>query len=115
MANGLKGIFIILAYLIIGELASLAINNFIPGNVIGMVLLFVSLQIGLVKEESIEAVSTFLTKNMTILFLPPAIGLMATYKILGDNIITIILSIVVSTMLVLAIVGKLQDKIGKDE
>ena len=115
MANGLKGIFVILVYLLVGEGISLLINNFIPGNVIGMILLFFSLQFGLVKEETVASVSTFLTKNMTILFLPPAIGLMATYKLLGNNIITITLAILVSTLLVLAVVGKVQDKIGKKD
>lgn len=115
MKDGLKGILIILAYLTVGNGISILIGHFLPGNVIGMILLFISLQTGLVKEQSVEAVSTFLTKNMTILFLPPSIGLIASYKILGDNIITIILAIVVSTMLMLAVVGKLQDKIGKND
>lgn len=115
MSNGLKGIFIILFYLVIGEAISFLINEFIPGNVIGMILLFISLQIGFVKEESIEVISSFITENMTILYLPPSIGLMASYKLLGDHIITILLAIIVSTLLVITVVGKLQDKIGKDE
>lgn len=115
MANGLKGILIILVYLILGNCLSYVIDNFIPGSVFGMILLFISLQIGFVKEESIESIATFLTTNMTLFFLPPAIGLMASYKILGDNILTIVLSVVVSTILVIAVVGKIQDKIGKDE
>ncbi len=115
MSNGLKGIFIILFYLVIGEAISYLINEFIPGNVIGMILLFISLQIGFVKEESIEVISSFITENMTILYLPPSIGLMASYKLLGDHIVTIILAIIVSTLLVITVVGKLQDKIGKDE
>ncbi len=115
MKEGLKGIFIILLFLCIGECLSYLINNFIPGNVIGMVLLFVSLQTGFVKEQSIEKIASFLTNNMMILYLPPSIGLIASYKILGDNIITILLSIIVSTLLVITVVGLLQDKIGKDE
>lgn len=111
----MKGIFILLLYLVIGDGISLLINHFVPGNVIGMVLLFASLQAKIVKPESVEKVSEFLTKNMTILFLPPSIGLLASYQILGNNIITIILAIAVSTMLVLAVVGKMMDKMDKDE
>ncbi|MBO4601909.1 MAG: CidA/LrgA family protein [Salinivirgaceae bacterium] len=111
----MKGILILLSYLIVGEGISMLINHFVPGNVIGMVLLFASLQAKIVKPESVEKVSEFLTKNMTIMFLPPSIGLIASYKILGNNIVTIVLAIVVSTMLVLAVVGKLMDKLDKTD
>ncbi len=111
----MKGILIILFYLIVGEGISMLINHFVPGNVIGMVLLFASLQAKIVKPESVETVANFLTKNMTIMFLPPSIGLMASYKILGNNIVTITLAIVVSTMLVLAVVGKTMDKLDKTD
>ena len=111
----MKGILILLSYLIVGEGISMLINHFVPGNVIGMVLIFASLQAKIVKPESVEKVSEFLTKNMTIMFLPPSIGLIASYKILGNNIVTIVLAIVVSTMLVLAVVGKLMDKLDKTD
>ncbi|MBR5958231.1 MAG: CidA/LrgA family protein [Salinivirgaceae bacterium] len=111
----MKGILILLSYLIVGEGISMLINHFVPGNVIGMVLLFASLQAKIVKPESVEKVSEFLTKNMTIMFLPPSIGLIASYKILGNNIVTIVLAIVVSTMLVLAVVGKMMDKLDKTD
>ncbi|MBR5168222.1 MAG: CidA/LrgA family protein [Salinivirgaceae bacterium] len=111
----MKGILILLSYLIVGEGISMLINHFVPGNVIGMVLLFASLQAKIVKPESVEKVSEFLTKNMTIMFLPPSIGLIASYKILGNNIVTIVLAIVVSTMLVLAVVGRLMDKLDKTD
>ena len=111
----MKGILILLSYLIVGEGISMLINHFVPGNVIGMVLLFASLQAKIVKPGSVEKVSEFLTKNMTIMFLPPSIGLIASYKILGNNIVTIVLAIVVSTMLVLAVVGKMMDKLDKTD
>ena len=111
----MKGILILLSYLVVGEGISMLINHFVPGNVIGMVLLFASLQAKIVKPESVEKVSGFLTKNMTIMFLPPSIGLIASYKILGNNIVTIVLAIVVSTMLVLAVVGKMMDKLDKTD
>lgn len=111
----MKGILILLSYLIVGEGISMLINHFVPGNVIGMVLLFASLQAKIVKPESVEKVSEFLTNNMTIMFLPPSIGLIASYKILGNNIVTIVLAIVVSTMLVLAVVGKMMDKLDKTD
>lgn len=115
MAKGLKGIFIILAFLALGEAVSWLIGHFVPGNVIGMVLLFIALQAHIVREESVAAVSEFLTRNMAIMFLPAGVGIMVAYKMLEDNWLAITLATFVSTLLVLAVVGKMQDKLGKKQ
>lgn len=115
MAKGLKGVFIILAFLAMGEAVSWLIGRFVPGNVIGMVLLFIALQVKLVNEESVAAVSEFLTRNMAIMFLPAGVGIMVAYKLLKDNWLPIALATIVSTLLVLAVVGKMQDKLGKKQ
>ena len=45
----LKGIFIILLYLFIGEVAGYFTGGFMPGSVFGMIFLFISLKTGIVK------------------------------------------------------------------
>ncbi len=115
MMKGLKGILLILGFWLLGEVASWAINGFVPGNVIGMVLLFCALQGGLVKEKSVARISEFLNKNMAIMFLPPGVGLIVAYPILREHWITLTLATVQSTMMVMLVVGKLQDRFGKDE
>ncbi|MCQ2608893.1 MAG: CidA/LrgA family protein [Bacteroidales bacterium] len=111
----MKGVLVILFYLALGEGISMLMHKVIPGNVIGMVLFFISLQLKIVKEETIKPICDFLTQNMTLMFLPPAVGLIAAYELLGNHIITIILAIIVSTLLVMAVVGKLQDILGKKD
>lgn len=115
MAQSLKGILIILAFLAGGELISWAINHFVPGNVIGMVLLFVALQTGIVKGNSVGKVADLLTSNMAIMFLPAGVGLMVAYKIVTANLVAIVFGTVISTLLVLAFVGKMQDRWGKKQ
>ncbi len=110
-----KGSFIILLFLVAGEAISLLIDSFVPGNVIGMVLLFASLQSGIVKPRSIESVSVFLTKNMALFFVPASVGLMASFHLLGMHWLSILLASVISTMLVLAVVALIQDKYGRNE
>lgn len=61
---------ILLVYLALGEAASALIHNFIPGNVLGMVLLFISLCAGLVKAEQVRPAANFLTSNMALFFVP---------------------------------------------
>ena len=59
----ITGFFIILVHLVAGNLLSGLIGGFAPGSVIGMILLFISLMTGLVKDHQIRRVATFLTDN----------------------------------------------------
>lgn len=113
MAESLKGILIILVFLAIGELTSWLIGHFVPGNVIGMVLLFIALQMKIIKGSSVGKVAELLTNNMAIMFLPAGVGLMVAYKIVTANLLAIVSGTIISTLLVLAFVGKMQDKWGK--
>ena len=110
----MKGIFLILLFWIIGEITSHFIHGFIPGNIIGMTLMFCSLKYNIIKEEWVSNICNFLTRHMAIMFLPPSIGIIATYKILGENIITMVLGTMLTTLLVMAVVGWLMDKNKKE-
>ncbi len=100
------GIIFILVFWLLGELIAWLTGEVIPGNVIGMVLLFIALQVKVVKEEKVEAVATFLMKNMALFFLPPGVGLIVAWSILRDHWLTILLAIIVSTIAVIMVVGK---------
>ena len=46
-----KGLFIILIHLVIGNVISFCTGEFIPGSVLGMIILFLSLMAGIVKVK----------------------------------------------------------------
>lgn len=104
---------VILAFWALGEGVSWLINGVLPGSVIGMILLFLALVLGLVKESLVETAAKWLLKYMVLFFLPAAVGLMASWEIIGDNLFAIVLSVVVSLVLVIGVVGLLQQKLGK--
>ncbi len=62
----LSGIFIILLFFVLGEWVGWLINGFIPGSVIGMILLFAALCLKIVKPEWIKPVAKFLCDNMAL-------------------------------------------------
>ena len=95
------GFFIILAHLVAGNLLSTLIGGFIPGSVTGMVLMFMSLFTGIVKDHQIRTVATFLTDNMTMFFLPAFMGIMDLWGIIRMNLFAWIAVVVLSTVLVL--------------
>lgn len=104
----LKGIFIILLHLALGHLCAGLIGDFIPASVWGMVLLFASLMIGLVKPEDVRTVAHFLTDNMTIFFLPAAIGIMDQWGLIKMNLLAWLAVVLISTVLVMLSTGLLQ-------
>ena len=99
------GFSIILAFLVAGELISMLTGHFMPGSVIGMILLFLALCFRLIRPEWIRQASEFLTKNMTVLFLPSAIGIMDQWGLIRTNIVTWVVIMVACWLLVFASAG----------
>lgn len=103
------GIFVILAHLVAGNLLSWLIGGFMPGSVIGMVLLYITLRIGIVKEHWIRVVAVFLTDNMTMFFMPAFIGIMDLWGIISMNFWAWIAVLVLSTIVVMISSGYVHD------
>lgn len=106
--------FYILFFYFTGEFISYFIDGFIPGSVIGMVLLFLSLVFKVVKPDKVKRLSTLLTDNMGLFFLPAGVGLMASLDIISQYWAVIVTASVVSTILVIASVALIQEKLGKE-
>ena len=104
--------FTILLFYLLGEGLSSITGNFIPGSVLGMLLLFGALALKIVKPGSVDTVAKALIANMVIFFLPPAVGMMTSLDLIARNIFGIILASTLSTMIVIAVVGLIQQKIG---
>lgn len=111
----LKQAFYILFFYFTGEFISSFINGFIPGSVIGMVLLFLALAFKWVKPESVKKLSTVLTENMALFFLPAGVGLMTALGIISQYWAVIVTASVVSTLLVIASVALTQQKLEKED
>lgn len=111
----IKGLFYILLFYFLGEVLSIFINGFIPGSVIGMILLFLSLFFKLVHPGSVKDAATVITKNMAVFFVPPAVGLMAYAELISRSIWTISLAIIVSTVLTIIVVAVIQESFEKNK
>ncbi len=115
MSRSLIGVAILLGMQLLGTLVSHFVIPIIPGSVVGMVLLFISLQCGVVKEEYLDRLVKVVMENMTLFFLPSAVGIITILPLVGDNIVSIGLSVVISTVLVLLCVGLCQQFFEKYE
>lgn len=98
-----KQLLLIIAFTLLGVLISyllsLAKINF-PGSLIGMILLFVFLLIGVVKVDSIDDVSKFFIDNMGIFFVPGAVTILNKLEVINEIwwklLIVILASFVIS-------------------
>lgn len=107
--------FYILFFFFTGEFISSFIDGFIPGSVIGMILLFLSLAFKLIKPVKVKRFSTVLTQNMGLFFIPAGVGLMNSLGIISQYWAVILTASVVSTILVIATVALVQQKLEKEK
>lgn len=108
-----KGMFIILLFYFIGECMSYLVKGFVPGSIIGMMLLFLSLYFKLINPQSVDSTANAITKNMAIFFIPSGAGLMTSFGLLSKFWESIIITCSVSTILVIAVVGLVQQQLEK--
>jgi holin-like protein len=107
------GVFVILLMLMLGNGVSYLINGVIPGSVIGMVLLFLALISKIVKPETIRQPASYLIKHMSLFFIPAGVGLMTAWDLIAANWAAILISSLLSTIIVLAVVGLVQQKLER--
>ncbi len=109
----ISGVFIIVLYYVLGNVISSLTGHFIPGSVIGMLLLFISLVCRIVKPERIRSVAGFLTGNMTVFFIPASLGVMEQWGLIRSGFIGWVGVTFISTVLVLISSGLMQDLLIK--
>ncbi|MBQ4278827.1 MAG: CidA/LrgA family protein [Rikenellaceae bacterium] len=107
------GIFYLLLFYLLGNLLSALMNGFVPGSVLGMLLLFAALLAGVVNPAHLRKPARFLLDNMMLFFVPVAVGLMAAYDLIRGHLGAIIVSLLLSTLVVLVVVGIMQQKLGR--
>ncbi|WP_311154304.1 CidA/LrgA family protein [uncultured Streptococcus sp.] len=103
-------LMIIFMISLVGEGISSVFHLPVPGSIIGLVLLFLALQFKLLRLRHISMVGNFLLANMTILFLPPAVGIMDKFQVIEPYllpIILIVLGAIVLNVCVIAVVVQL--------
>lgn len=102
---------IILSIWTVGELISSLFSSIItiPGTIMGMIILFLLLQFKILKEDAIKDVTDFLLNNMAIFFVPAGISLIQSLGLIKENVVVLILSATVATLVIMLVTGKTVD------
>lgn len=100
------GFGIILACLLLGQGLHLLIPVKIPGPIYGMAILFALLVLKVVKVEMVEEAADLLIRNMILFFVPGGVLLAKVWNLLAGNLLAIVLTLTISTLLTLVVVAK---------
>ena len=90
-----------------GEILKYLLPLPIPGSIYGLVLMLLFLSLKVIKIESVREVGEFLIEIMPVMFIPAGVGLMTNGKELGEIWLPFTVIILVSTVVVMAVTGKL--------
>jgi len=113
----LNSVFIILLYQLIGELFQKFFGLSIPGPVIGLVLLLLTLLLIQKREravpikEDLYNSAEILLNYLPLLFIPVGVGVVMHLSLLEDNLASVVLVIILGTLLTLALTGYVMEKI----
>jgi holin-like protein len=73
----------------------------VPGSVIGMLVLFLSMVLGIIKVEWVKLGATLFIRYMILLFVPISVGLMQHFDMLIANALPVLASAVGGSLIVL--------------
>ncbi|WP_196001589.1 CidA/LrgA family protein [Clostridium sp. 1001271B_151109_B4] len=94
---------LILSIYFAGEIISGLFHIPIPGNIIGMILLFLLLTSNILKVEKVETLSNFFLDHLAFFFIPASVGLMTSFSDLKGSILKIVLLCILTTIIVLSV------------
>ena len=97
----LNGLTILLIYQLIGEVTSRLLHLPIPGPVVGMVLLFITLLLRNALLETLEPATNALLSHLALLFVPAGVGVMVHFARIGDQWLPITAALIFSTIITL--------------
>ncbi|MDD3107680.1 MAG: CidA/LrgA family protein [Alistipes sp.] len=109
----MTGIFLLLFCYLMGCVLSTLMHHFIPGSVLGMLLLFGALSLRWIRPAQVEGVSRFLLRHMMLFFVPVGVGLITSYSLLSHYMVAIIVASLASTVLVIAVVGWVEQRLER--
>ena len=110
-----RGLTLLLLFQLCGEFISRTLDLPLPGNVLGMGLLLLGLMAKLVDIKWFEEAAEMLLSNMALFFVPAGVGVMVYGDLIAAEWLPISVATVLSTFVVMAVTGKLAQKLETPE
>jgi len=101
----LYNIFTIFCFVVLGRVISILLPIEFPSSIIGLLLLFVALSSGMLKQKYVEKACEQLNRHIGILFVPAGVALMGYFELVQQNIIALIMAGFIGTVIIFFTVG----------
>ena len=111
--NFCLGILIIFIIQYLSIFITKSLNIIFPSPIFGIILLFIFLKIGLIKENWIKDFCEFIIKHMILFFIPMFVGIMVYQDLITKNFLNFFLIIVLTTSITGISVGLFIENIIK--
>lgn len=99
------GIILIVSF--IGEILKYLIPLPVPASIYGLIIMLALLKTKIIALNMVRDVGDFLVEIMPLMFIPPAVGLLVSWKELEKILIPVIIITVVTTIIVMVVTGKI--------
>ena len=110
-----KQFMIILAVSFAGEMLHALLPLPVPASIYGLILMLIGLQTGILPLKAVNEAGGFLIEIMPMLFIPAGVGLMVSWGALKPVLVPVSIIIVVTTILVMGISGRITQFILEKE
>lgn len=109
----IKQFGIILFISFIGEVLNHFIPLPVPASIYGIIILFLALELKIIKLDAIKDVGKFLIEIMPVMFIPAAVGLMTSWNILKPSLLAYGAITLITTVAVMAASGLMTQAVIK--
>lgn len=106
-------IIILYCFYLVGNWIQSSLNLFIPGSVIGMMLLFLLLLTKGIKVTWVEEGASFFVNNLALFFIPATVGIIDYFSLFAGKGFILIIIVLVSTALVMSISGTVSQRLAR--
>ena len=109
----LEYLTLILICQLVGEFAVTGSNLPVPGPVAGMMFLFLFLLIRGHVPDELASVANTLLNNLSLLFVPAGVGVMAHFKLFGADAIPLSVALLLSTVFTIIVTASVMTLINR--
>jgi holin-like protein len=99
----LRGLLVLIAFVLAGRVVGLVLP--LPASVVGMVLLAVALERGVLSLGTVKPAADGLLRHMGLFFVPAGVAIATQADALRRSVVPLLVASVVSFVLVFAVVG----------
>jgi holin-like protein len=110
---GILQVAILLVIFLIGNQIRKYTHAPLPGSIIGLIILFLLLQLKIIKMDWIEQGASWLLSELLLFFIPAAVGVINYQQAIGSKWGKLFVVIVLSTLTVMAFTGLTAQFIAK--